>query len=62
VTGRGELTLETKLALDVEYVETAGFWTDVKIVFATVGCVFGRASIYEKKYSETRDTRNGKPD
>jgi lipopolysaccharide/colanic/teichoic acid biosynthesis glycosyltransferase len=57
VSGRGELTIEAKLALDVEYVKTAGFWTDVKIVAATIGCVFGRTSIYEKKYSETERTR-----
>ncbi len=57
ISGRGEITIETKLALDVDYVETAGFLTDVKIVLATIGCVFGRASVYEKKYSETMETR-----
>lgn len=62
ISGRGEITIEAKLALDVEYVESAGFWTDVKIVFATIGCVFGRASIYEKKYSETSQTRGGNKD
>ena len=58
VSGRAEITIETKLALDVKYVETARFLTDVKIVLATIGCVFGKASIYEKKYSETRETRD----
>ena len=62
ISGRGELTVEAKLALDVEYVETAGFLTDVKIVIATVGCVFGKTSIYEKKYSETEETRGDRMD
>jgi len=60
ISGRGELTIEAKLALDVEYVGTAGFLTDVKIVIATIGCVFGKSSIYEKKYSQTRETRGDK--
>jgi lipopolysaccharide/colanic/teichoic acid biosynthesis glycosyltransferase len=62
ISGRGEITIETKLALDVEYVETAGFLTDVKIVIATIGCVFGKSSIYEKKYSETQETRGNNTD
>ena len=57
ISGRGEITIETKLALDVKYVATAGFLTDVKIVFATIGCVFGKSSIYEKKYSENNEIR-----
>ena len=62
ISGRGEITIETKLALDVEYVETAGFLADVKIVIATIGCVFGKSSIYEKKYSETQETRKNHTD
>jgi undecaprenyl phosphate N,N'-diacetylbacillosamine 1-phosphate transferase len=57
VSGRGELTREEKLELDVRYVETASLTTDLKIVLATIGQVFGRSSIYEKKYSRTEDTR-----
>ncbi len=62
ISGRGEITIEAKLALDVKYVETAGFLTDVKIVRATIGCVFGRTSIYEKRYSEARETRGDSTD
>jgi len=57
VSGRGELTQEEKLELDARYVETAGFVLDIRIVLATVGRVFGRKSIYEKRYSQTEHTR-----
>jgi undecaprenyl phosphate N,N'-diacetylbacillosamine 1-phosphate transferase len=57
ISGRGELTREEKLELDVKYVETAGLWTDIKIILATVIQVFRRKSIYEKRYSQTEYTR-----
>jgi lipopolysaccharide/colanic/teichoic acid biosynthesis glycosyltransferase len=57
ISGRGELTREEKLELDVKYVETAGFWLDLKIILATVTQVFGRKNIYEKKYSQAEFTR-----
>ena len=58
VSGRGELTREEKLELDVKYVETACFLSDMKIVLATIAQVFGRKSIYEKRYSKTECTRS----
>ena len=57
VSGRGGLTRERKLELDVQYVERAGILTDIKIIFATAGSVFGRKDIYEDKYSENEETR-----
>ena len=57
ISGRGELAHEEKLELDVKYVETASVLTDVKIMMATIGRVFGRKGIYEKRYSETECTR-----
>lgn len=57
ISGRGELTQEEKLELDAKYVETAGFWGDVKIILATITQVFGQKSIYEKRYSQTEYTR-----
>ena len=60
ISGRGELTREEKLALDVKYVETAGFSADVKIVLATIACVFRRKGIYEKRYSHAESTRGTK--
>lgn len=57
IRGRGEITVEQKLAYDVEYVRTASIFLDFKIVFVTVLQVFTGKNIYEKKYSETQDTR-----
>lgn len=57
ISGRGGLTREEKLRLDVEYVETAGFFTDVKIILATIAQVLGRKGIYEKRYSKTEHIR-----
>ncbi|MCX5634539.1 MAG: sugar transferase [Planctomycetota bacterium] len=57
ISGRGELTREEKLELDVRYVETAGFGLDLKIILMTIRQVFTRKNIYEKKYSKTEFTR-----
>lgn len=57
ISGRGHLTIEQKLELDVEYVESASFLMDMKMIFATVAIVLGRKSIYEKKYSQNEDIR-----
>lgn len=57
ISGRGGVTREEKLELDVKYVETAGFLTDIKIILVTITQVFRRKNIYEKRYSETEFTR-----
>ena len=57
ISGRGQLTREEKLELDVKYVETASFLTDIKIVITTIGHVLGRKGIYERRYSKTEYTR-----
>ncbi len=57
IQGRAELTREEKLELDVKYVESAGFLTDISIMLATIIHVFRRKSIYEKRYSQTEYTR-----
>lgn len=57
ISGRAELTREEKLQLDLKYVETACLWLDIKIIFATIVQVFGRKSIYEKRYSQSEYTR-----
>jgi sugar transferase EpsL len=57
VSGRGELTVEEKLELDVRYVEQAGLRLDGRILLATVMRVFARQGIYEKRYSRAEDTR-----
>lgn len=60
ISGRGELTREEKLELDVKYVETAGFLLDLKILLTTIAQVFRRKNIYEKKYSQAEQTRGQK--
>jgi lipopolysaccharide/colanic/teichoic acid biosynthesis glycosyltransferase len=57
ISGRGGLTREEKLELDVKYVETACFWLDLKIILATIAQVFRRKNIYEKKYSQAEYVR-----
>ena len=58
ISGRGQLTIEAKLALDVKYVNTASFLTDIKILFATFLMIVAKKDIYEDKYSETESTRS----
>jgi len=60
VSGRGGLTIEDKLELDVQYVETASLSLDFKIVLATFTAVLGKKSIYEIKYSKKENTRGEK--
>lgn len=60
ISGRGQLTCEEKLELDVKYVETASLWLDIKIMLVTITHVFQRKSIYEKRYSQTEFTRGGR--
>ena len=57
ISGRGELTKEEKLEFDAQYVESASFRGDIKIILATLKQVFTKKSIYEKKYSQKEDTR-----
>jgi undecaprenyl phosphate N,N'-diacetylbacillosamine 1-phosphate transferase len=57
ISGRGHLTREEKLELDVKYVETASFLADIKIIVATIGQIICRKGIYEKRYSKSEYTR-----
>jgi len=57
ISGRGALTREEKLELDVQYVERANLWFDIKIIFITIAHVFCKKGIYEKRYSTTEETR-----
>ena len=60
ISGRGQLTREEKLELDVKYVEFASFFTDIRIVIATIGYVLGRKGVYEGRYSKNEHTRDGR--
>ena len=57
ISGRGGLTVEEKLELDVQYVEHAGLRLDARILRATLTQLFARQGIYEKQYSRTEGTR-----
>ncbi|MDT8302363.1 MAG: sugar transferase [Sedimentisphaerales bacterium] len=57
IEGRGELTREKKLELDVKYVETTSLFSDIMIILGTIAYVFKRKNIYEKNYSHTEYTR-----
>ncbi len=48
VAGRGNIPHEEKLELDVQYVENAGLWLDLKLLFRTVLQVFRGRQIYQK--------------
>jgi len=55
VFGRGALTHEDKIDLDVYYVEHWGFALDLKILGKTVlSTLGGHADIYEQRYSKDR--------
>jgi len=45
VNGRNSISWETKFRYDLDYVNTIGFFTDMKIVFHTIKKVFAREDI-----------------
>ena len=45
ISGRQNLTFGQRTALDVLYVDTQSFWGDIKILFKTVGVVFGGGGV-----------------
>jgi len=60
ISGRGELTKEAKLEFDVEYIEKTSILLDFKIIFITIYHTLTHKSIYEKRYSQTEETRGQK--
>ena len=51
ILGRGDLTIEDKLELDVQYVERACVRFDLWILWKTLLSLFGRQRVYEQRYS-----------
>jgi lipopolysaccharide/colanic/teichoic acid biosynthesis glycosyltransferase len=45
VNGRNEVSWNKKFQLDVEYTQHITFWSDIRIIFQTVGNVFGGKGI-----------------
>jgi lipopolysaccharide/colanic/teichoic acid biosynthesis glycosyltransferase len=60
VNGRNAISWEARFDLDVQYVERVTFVDDIKIIFQTVACVFGRKGIHSEG-SETMEDFNGSP-
>ncbi len=60
ISGRGSLTIEEKLELDVNYVEQENPWLDIKILFVTAFKIIVPSDIYEKQYSKMQKTRGDK--
>ncbi len=52
--GRGELTIEDKIELDLYYVEHRSLWFDIKIVLRTFGALRRSSEIYERRYSRDK--------
>ena len=57
IRGRGGLTIEQKLELDVQYADRQSLWLDTKIIFITVIHLVWPRGIYEKRYSKDQETR-----
>jgi lipopolysaccharide/colanic/teichoic acid biosynthesis glycosyltransferase len=56
--GRGSLTIEEKLELDVVYVQRISLRTDLQVLWRTLRGVLQREGIYEVQYSRTRVRRS----
>ena len=57
ISGRGSLTIEEKIELDVRYVENQTLRLDLRLILATIFSVLRPKDIYEKNYSKTEKTR-----
>ncbi|MEE8169428.1 MAG: sugar transferase [Phycisphaerae bacterium] len=57
VRGRGALTIEDKLELDVQYVLNRSPRQDLRIIWETLMLIFRRHDIYEVQYSTTERVR-----
>jgi lipopolysaccharide/colanic/teichoic acid biosynthesis glycosyltransferase len=57
VNGRGALTLEEKLELDVRYVESVSLRNDLGLIWRTLYSVWRKAGIYEVRYSRAQARR-----
>lgn len=54
--GRGQVTHEDKIEMDLFYVENQSLWLDAKIIARTgVNLLTGRGGIYEERYSRDKE-------
>jgi O-antigen biosynthesis protein WbqP len=45
INGRDEISIEEKVALEKEYLESKSFWFDIKILFLTIASVLGSKGV-----------------
>ncbi|MCD6364922.1 MAG: sugar transferase [Planctomycetes bacterium] len=59
--GRGKITIEEKIEMDLYYVDHGGFRMDMKILLRTIANVFvRRGEVYEKRYSRDSEYEDGR--
>ncbi len=58
VLGRGELTHEEKIELDLYYVDNRTLGLDVKILLRTIAAMVTRRDTYERRYSRDKEREN----
>lgn len=46
ISGRNDISFDEWIEMDLRYIREASFWTDIKILFMTVGAVLGRKGAY----------------
>ncbi|UCD91022.1 MAG: sugar transferase [Desulfobacterales bacterium] len=46
VSGRGDIPFDQQVELDVQYIESQSFWTDIKILFKTIPAVLTGKGAY----------------
>ncbi|MBT3199242.1 MAG: sugar transferase [Phycisphaerales bacterium] len=57
--GRGQLTIEEKIEMDVHYVDNQSFWFDLRIIMRTaINILRPRGEVYEKQYSSDKEYEN----
>jgi undecaprenyl phosphate N,N'-diacetylbacillosamine 1-phosphate transferase len=57
--GRGQLTIEEKIEMDVHYVDNRSFWFDLRIILRTAGNILRPGGeVYEKQYSNDKEYEN----
>jgi len=61
-SGRGGLTIEEKLELDVQYVQTISLRTDWWLMWQTTRGLWRRDDVYEVRYSLARERRSTPPE
>jgi len=57
--GRGGLSIEDKIEMDVHYVDNRSFRLDLRIIWRTIVNVFARrGDVYEQRYSREKEYEN----